>query len=74
MKRVLLKRILIALALVAFCAALLAATKSYGIWVISGAALCFFILGLLRKEKRADARVGKPSEQNDRLPRDGGAQ
>ncbi len=65
-----LKRILIALALVVFCAALLAATKSYGIWVISGAALFFFVLGLLRRGKGADKGAGMPSEQDGRRDRE----
>ncbi|MBA4423737.1 MAG: hypothetical protein C0390_11685, partial [Syntrophus sp. (in: bacteria)] len=51
---VVLKRVFLALALVVVCAVILAATKSYGIWVISGFAVFFFILGLLRKEKAPD--------------------
>ena len=48
---VILKRVFIALALVAICVVILAATKSYGIWVITGFAVFLFILGLTRKEK-----------------------
>ena len=48
------KRVLTALALVAVCAVILAATKSYGVWVITGFAVFFFILGLFRKEKPPD--------------------
>jgi hypothetical protein len=51
---VVLKRVFIALALVAVCVVILAATKSYGIWVITGFAVFLFILGLLRKEKTPD--------------------
>ncbi len=57
-----LKRVFIALALVVVCAIILAATKSYGVWVITGFAVFLFILGLLRKEKAPD----KPGEtRND---------
>lgn len=45
-----LKRVLIAAALLAVCAAILAATKLYGVWVITGIAVILFILGILRKE------------------------
>ncbi len=46
-----LKRAVIAVALVAFCAAILTATKAYGVWVISGIACILFAFGLLRREK-----------------------
>lgn len=49
--RVVLKRVLIAAVLVAICAAILAATKAYGVWVITGIAALLFALGLLRREK-----------------------
>jgi hypothetical protein len=48
---VVLKQVFIALALVAVCAVILAATRSYGIWVIPGFAVFLFILGVLKKEK-----------------------
>ena len=48
---VVLKRVFTALALVAVCVVILAATKAYGIWIITGFAVFLFILGLLRKEK-----------------------
>ena len=51
---VVLKRVFIALALVAVCVVILAATKTYGIWVMTGFAVFLFILGLLRKEKTPD--------------------
>jgi flagellar biosynthesis component FlhA len=51
---VVLKRVFIALALVAVCVVILAATRSYGIWVITGFAVFLFILGVLRKEKTPD--------------------
>jgi uncharacterized membrane protein (DUF373 family) len=64
---VVLKRVFIALALVAVCVVILAATKSYGVWVITGFAVLLFILGLLRKEKtpdKADAvREGRERNQ-----------
>jgi hypothetical protein len=45
-----LKRVLIAVALVAVCAVIFVATKRYGVWIISGIAVVLFILGLLRKD------------------------
>ncbi len=45
-----LKRVLIAAALIAVCAVILAATKRYGVWIITGIAVVLFILGLLRKD------------------------
>jgi hypothetical protein len=69
---VVLKRVFIALALVAVCAVILAATKSYGIWVITGFAVFLFILGILKKEKTPDKadpvvedRGGKIGEKNN---------
>ncbi|MCE5265189.1 MAG: hypothetical protein LLG97_16855 [Deltaproteobacteria bacterium] len=53
---VMLKRILIAAGLFAFCVAVLAGVKLYGVWVISGIAVLLVIVGLLRREK--------PSEPN----------
>jgi hypothetical protein len=44
-----LKQALIAAALIAVCAAILAATRRYGVWIITGIAAALFILGLLRK-------------------------
>lgn len=51
MMNVVLKRILIAAGLLAFCAALFAGVKTYGVWVITGVAVVLFIAGLLRKDK-----------------------
>jgi len=51
---VVLKRIFIAAALVVVCVIILAAIKSYGVWVITGIAVLLFIFGLLRKEKAPD--------------------
>jgi hypothetical protein len=45
-----LKRVLIAAALMVVCAVILAATKRYGVWIITGIAAVLFILGILRKE------------------------
>ena len=64
---VVLKRVFIALALVAVCVVILAATKSYGIWVITGFAVFLFILGLLRKEKAPD-KAGEPRDDNRKKP------
>lgn len=64
---VVLKRVFIALGLVVVCAVILAATKSYGIWVITGFAVVFFILGLLRKEKAPD-KAGETRNDNGEKP------
>jgi hypothetical protein len=48
------KRILIAAALMVVCAVILAATKSYGVWVITAIAVVLFVFGLLKKEKSPD--------------------
>jgi len=56
--KVVLKRVLIAAVLVVICFAILVATKSYGVWVITGIACVLFLLGLLRK----DGASGKPDE------------
>ena len=45
-----LKRVMIAGALIAICAIIFVATKRYGVWIISGIAVVLFILGLLRKD------------------------
>jgi hypothetical protein len=50
MMNLMLKRILIAAGLLAFCIAVLAGVKSYGVWVITGIAAVLFMVGLLRKE------------------------
>ncbi len=64
---ILVKRILIAAVLMTVCAVIFAATKLYGVWVITGIAVALVILGLLRKDeasgKEGDTRVtptGKP--------------
>ncbi len=45
-----LKRVLIAAALMAVCAVIFVATKLYGVWIISGIAVVLFVLGLLLKD------------------------
>ena len=52
-----LKRVLIAGALMAICAVILVATKHYGVWIVSGIAVILFILGLLRKEDDASGKT-----------------
>lgn len=65
------KRTLIALGLIAFCSAVLAATKSYGVWVISAIAIGLFIVGMLRGEKTAadnrdrESRAVGPPQEDD---------
>jgi hypothetical protein len=49
---IVLKRVLIAAALMVACWAILAAMKAYGVWVLSGIAVVLFALGLLRKDKK----------------------
>jgi hypothetical protein len=49
MRRVV-KQAAIAVVLLVVCGAIFAATKVYGVWVISGVAVVLFVLGLLRKE------------------------
>ena len=61
---VVLKRVLIAFGLIVFCGAVFVAVKSCGIWVITGAAVVLFIVGLLRKEKPAGP--GGREEAQDR--------
>jgi hypothetical protein len=48
---VVLKRMAIAAALVVICVAILAATKAYGVWVITAIAGALFVLGLLRRDE-----------------------
>jgi fatty acid desaturase len=68
---VVLKRIFIAAALVAVCAAILAAIKSYGVWVITGIAVLLFIFGLLRKEKAPDKAAGEaPDDRGEKSGQD----
>jgi len=67
---VVLKRAFTALALVVVCAVILAATKSYGIWVITGFAVFLFILGLLRKEKPPD-KADEVRDDNGKKPGQG---
>ena len=62
-----LKRVLIAAALIAVCAVILAATRRYGVWIITGIAVVLFILGLLRKDDACPAR-----RRCDTLPDDTG--
>jgi hypothetical protein len=67
---VVLKRIFIAAALVAVCAVILAATKSYGVWVITGIAVLLFIFGLLRKEKAPDKVSEAPDDCGEKSGQD----
>lgn len=63
-----LKRALIAAALLVFCGAVLAATKHFGVWVISAIAVCLFALGILKRGKTdasggdRDAGAGDPPQ------------
>ena len=63
-----LKRVLIAGALIAICAVILVATKRYGVWIISGIAVVLFILGLLRKED-VSGKKGDLPDDTDGQPR-----
>ena len=71
-----LKRILIALALVIVCMVILAATKSYGVWIISAIAIALFLMGVLSKDKCSDKpledgdNIAKEPDKNDPLRRD----
>jgi hypothetical protein len=67
---VVLKRIFIAAALVAVCTAILAAIKSYGVWVITGIAVLLFIFGLLRKEKAPDKADEAPDDRGEKSGQD----
>lgn len=61
--KVVLKRVVIAAVLVVICVVILAATKAYGVWVITGIAGALFVLGLFRRERSP----GKACEdQNDK--------
>jgi hypothetical protein len=62
------KKMLIAAGLVVVCGVILAATKAYGVWVISGIAAVLFVLGLLRKEKSATGEGGKGEKAGTALP------
>lgn len=55
------------MALVVVCAVILAATRSYGVWVITGFAIFLFILGLLRKEKAPD-KAGETRNDDGEKP------
>ena len=59
---ILIKRVLTVAALVAVCALILLATKTYGVWVISGIAVVLTGIGLLRKEPSPGAKrpQGRP--------------
>ena len=56
------KRAVIAAALIAVCVVILAATKRYGVWIITGIAAVLFILGLLRKEKLPGRKGDAPDD------------
>lgn len=57
-----LKRVLIAGALMAICVVVFAATKRYGVWIISGIAVILFILGLLRKDNASGNKGDLPDD------------
>ena len=63
-----LKRVLIAAALIAVCAVILAATKRYGVWIITGIAVVLFILGILRKDD-SPGKGGDIRDDTDEQPR-----
>ena len=63
---IVLKRALIAVALIAICVAILAATRRYGVWIITGIAVVLFILGLLRKDNDPGKGGDSPNDP-DRL-------
>ncbi len=65
-----LKQILIALGLMAVSVVILTATKTYGIWVISGIAVVLFVLGLLRKEGTPRDSAGGTKPDPDARDRD----
>ena len=56
------KRAVIAAALIAVCAVILAATRRYGVWIITGIAAVLFILGLLRKDKPPGRKGDAPDD------------
>jgi len=66
--KLILKQVVIAAGLVAVCVLVLAATRTYGVWVISAIAVVLVLLGLLRKDRspdqtgKADEAPVKPSE------------
>ena len=62
-----LKRVLIAAALMAVCTVIFVATKRYGVWIITGIAIALFILGLLRKDD-APGKGGDIPDNTDRPP------
>ena len=57
--KLVLKRVIMALALLFACIFILGATKSYGVWVISAIAVALFLLGVLRKGEHTDG-TGQP--------------
>ena len=56
------KRAVIAAALIAVCAVILVATRRYGVWIITGIAAVFFILGLLRKDNPPAGEGDSPDD------------
>ncbi len=57
-----LKRVLIAAALMAVCAVIFVATKLYGVWIISGIAVVLFVLGLFLKDNAPGKRNDIPDD------------
>ena len=60
------KVFLISLSLLVVCTAILTATKSYGVWVISGIAVVLFVLGLLKKETPKEDDGSGQGKESDR--------
>ena len=62
-----LKQVSIAVGLIVFCVLVLAATKNYGVWVITSIAVFLVLLGFLRKDRspdpagKDDEALGKPA-------------
>jgi low affinity Fe/Cu permease len=52
------KRVILAAALVIVCMAILVATKSYGVWIITAIAIALFLMGVLFREKSPDKTAG----------------
>jgi hypothetical protein len=59
------KWVLIAAIMIVVCWAVLTATKSYGVWVISGIAVVLFCVGMLGKESPIAAPDEKDQEAAD---------
>jgi hypothetical protein len=56
------KRALIAAALVAVCTVVLAATQRYGVWIITGLAVVLVSIGFLRKDNASGKSDDRPDD------------